>query len=57
MKVELTKYGLLKVEAENDLESYALRKWVDENMEIIENQNLNKNIVILFGIEDKPDKK
>lgn len=51
MTVELTKDGLLKVEAENELEAYALKKWIEENMEIVENQKLNKSIVVCYGLE------
>lgn len=51
MTVELTKDGLLKVEAENELEAYALKKWIEDNKEVIENQALNKNIVVCYGLE------
>lgn len=52
MTVELTKDGLLKVGAENELESYALRKWIEDNMELIQNPKLNKNIVVCYGVEN-----
>lgn len=51
MTVKLTKDGLLKVNAENELESYALKKWLEENMELIENQKLNKNIAVCYGLD------
>ena len=54
MTVELNKDGLLKIKAETELESYALRKWLEDNKEIIENQKINKAIVICYGIEPPP---
>jgi uncharacterized metal-binding protein len=54
MTVELTKDGLLKIEAEIELEAYALKKWVEENMELVENPKLNKNIVVCYGLENQP---
>lgn len=54
MTVELTKDGLLRVEAENDLEAYALKKWVEDNMEIVGNQKINKGIVVCYGLDQSP---
>jgi hypothetical protein len=35
MKAELDKEGYITISAENELESYALRKWIEEQKEIM----------------------
>jgi hypothetical protein len=47
MTVELTKDGLLKVQAENELEVYALKKWLQDNNIVFTDPVLSKSISIL----------
>jgi len=43
MKAELSKEGILSITSETELESYALGKWVSENIEKISDSNLLLN--------------
>lgn len=54
MKADLNKEGILKIKAETELESYALKKWLEDNMEIVGNQKINKGIVVCYGLDQAP---
>jgi len=53
MKAEIKENGLLIVSAENELESYAIRKWVLDNTELISNPEINKSIAICYGVNEE----
>jgi hypothetical protein len=55
MKTEIDADGLLTIYAETDLERYALRKWVEENIKGCD-LNLGK-IQIVTGYQDYKPKK
>lgn len=53
MKAELRKDGQLVISSENELESYALSKWVQDNLQIISNPEVNKKFVVCYGLSEK----
>ena len=47
MRAYITKHGMLKIESENQLETYALNKWLGDNPIVI-----NSNCDIQFIVEE-----
>jgi hypothetical protein len=50
MKASITHRGYLFIESENSLESYALKKWIEENEKVFDS-----NIAIDRGSEENPN--
>ena len=55
MKAKIDKDGCLYVKAETELEAYALRKWGDENMNMVDDNVsvVNDNFIISYGLDDE----
>jgi hypothetical protein len=56
MTATIDKDGILMIEAETELEAYALSKWADENFTSEENTaylspRLQQNILVIYGLE------
>lgn len=53
MKAKIDATGVLKVSAETELESYALRRWADENHEVIDGKSVCDKVLVTWGIESQ----
>jgi len=52
MKATINANGILVVEAETDLEAYALKKWSEDNFQTYPN-NMSEHVTVKWGLSNE----